>query len=197
MQNIKGILKLFSKIRSRNQNVTDGRTTWKQYTPHKHSLRGYYKSFRCSHAFMGSQPSIPQAISVLLRTCNFWMDFAASLMHLSCLSWAVRVMVCHNSAPYSTVGIFTLYIHLLYNRRNGCCIDVTWISFYSKDTSICALIAHELLKVWCISTPTWVADCLFNGSLPNFMGIFIDMFRPEKTTTLHLSKLYKSCHLLE
>ena len=43
MQNIRRLLKLFSKLRSRNQNLnrwTNRWTMWKHYTPHKQSLQG-------------------------------------------------------------------------------------------------------------------------------------------------------------
>lgn len=53
---------------------------------------------------IGSQPSIPSAISVLVRFGNLWIDFAASRINFSNLVASDEVMLCHNSAPYKTTG---------------------------------------------------------------------------------------------
>ena len=119
-------------------------------------------SLRCStRARIGSHPSIPRAISVLVRIGNRCIDLAAMRVNFSSISMSVCVMLCQSSAPYKTVGKHTLSV--MGARMDGLVqpVPLSIENTENRDARpfwMRAFTAHELFIDWFKSMPTCVTD---------------------------------------
>ena len=133
---------------------------------------------------MGSQPSIPRAMSVLVRTGNFCIEFDANRINLSSLSLSEVVVLCHNSAPYNTVGKQTF--SKIEERMTGL-TKFVFCSIASMEKSedhpfwIRAFIAFELfMNVWssiptCVAESFWVIFASPNLTIRFFLRFLLHM----------------------